>query len=79
MFPELAAVQDGVVGVLGPWSHGTVGHGIAHGIIGAEEVVGRVEQVVFAIALDHRGPFEDGVRGEGACVLPRLRSGEAPS
>ena len=61
-----------VVGLL-PRTEGRVGNGIAHGVVAAHKMVGRIEKIILALVLDDRWTFHDRCRRIIGRVLPCLR------
>ena len=70
VFAYDAAMDDGTVLVFRPRPHGRVGSGIAHGIVNAPVVVGRVKEIVHAVQFDDGGAFHYGGGDVGGGCFP---------
>ena len=66
-------LQDGVVGMLGPWPLGGGGGGIADAVLGTAEIVGGIGEIVASFVLHYIGAFHHTAH----CLFPGLRYRDA--
>ena len=73
IFAYYPSADDGAL-LLCPGTIGVGGCGIAHCIVDAAIVIGRIEEVIDPIPFHHRWPLHDRYRRAGRRVLPSLRA-----